>query len=80
MKHEQIGLYLDKMLDEMERIAKNNRASICFLNVTGSEIQLMGILLSRGYYRSMTCPQVLLMLNGHHSKDIKNIYSGNILI
>ncbi len=56
IKHDQIILYLSKMLDEMEHIAKENEASICFLNVTESEIELTGSLKARGYYKSIDLP------------------------
>ena len=59
----QIVLYLNKMLDEMEYIAKINKSSICFLNVAESEIHLMKILKTRGYFYSIDLPFTYIDIN-----------------
>jgi len=56
IKEEQIILLQNKILNEIEHTAKNNKASVCFLNVTGLETQLMNILKERGYYKSFDLP------------------------
>ena len=56
IKQDQIILLRNKMLDEIESIAKNNKASICFLNVINNEIQLMKSLIERGYYKTIDLP------------------------
>jgi predicted N-acyltransferase len=56
IKQEQIISLQNKMLDEIESIAKNNKASICFLNVINNESQLMKSLMERGYYKTIDLP------------------------
>jgi predicted N-acyltransferase len=56
IKHELILLLQNKILDEIEKIAKDNNTSICFLNVIDEEKQLIESLIKRGYYMSMDLP------------------------
>jgi len=56
LKQEQVILLQNKILDEIERIAENNKASVCFMNVTKHETPLANILIRRGYYKSFDLP------------------------
>jgi len=56
IKQDQIILLQNKMINEIESIAKNNKASICFLNVINNEIQLMKSLIERRYYKTIDLP------------------------
>lgn len=56
IKQNQIILLQNKMLDEIERIAKHNRTSVCFLNVINDEKQLIKSLVERGYYKTIDLP------------------------
>ncbi len=56
IKPEQMAQLQNKMLDEIESIAKENKTSICFLNVIEDEKQLIKSLIERGYHMSFDLP------------------------
>jgi predicted N-acyltransferase len=56
LKDDQKLLLQNKMLDEIDRIAENNKVSACFLNITDDEVQLIKSLKQRGYYQSLDLP------------------------
>ena len=56
IKNEHVILLQNKILEEIERIAKDNKANICFLNVMSDEKHLMKSLAERGYYKTSDIP------------------------
>jgi predicted N-acyltransferase len=56
LKDDQKLLLQNKMLDEIDHIAENNKVSACFLNITDDEVQLIKSLKQRGYYQSLDLP------------------------
>jgi len=56
LNDDQIILIQNKILDEIEQIAKNNNISVCFLNITDDEVHLIKALKQRGFYSSLDIP------------------------
>ncbi|HVO73541.1 MAG TPA: peptidogalycan biosysnthesis protein [Ignavibacteriaceae bacterium] len=56
LSNDRIITLQDKILDEIENIAKENKASLCFMNVTEDELHLIELLKLRGYSQSVDLP------------------------
>jgi predicted N-acyltransferase len=79
LSDDQITLLQNKILDEIEHIANNNKVSVCFMNVADDEINLMKSLKQRGYYKSMDLPTCFIDIkwssfNGY-MEDLSKKYS-----
>ncbi len=56
INNDQLNLLQDKLIDEIERIAKKKKASVCFLNITNDQEFLMKSLKKRGFYKTIDLP------------------------
>jgi predicted N-acyltransferase len=74
-KNGQISQLQDKILEEIERIAKANKTNVCFLNVIRSEKQLMESLVERGYYKTNDIPSNFIDVKWSSFKEYKKYLS-----
>ena len=72
LSNDQITLLQNKMLDEIERIANERKASVCFLNIKDNETQLMKSLKERGYYKSLDLPSNFIDVEWSSFKEYEN--------
>ncbi|MEJ2615029.1 MAG: GNAT family N-acetyltransferase [Ignavibacteriaceae bacterium] len=79
ISNDQIILLQNKILDEIERIAKNNKASVCFMNINENETQLMKSLKKRGYYKSMDLPSNFIDIKWSSFEEYENHLSKKYL-
>lgn len=74
----EINLIQDKLLDTIEEIAANKKASICFYNVLDKEKNLIQLLTNRGYSKTFGMPLNYIDINwpsfDEYKKHIKQKY------